>query len=179
MHIKKIILFTLVITTTVSFGKLSGYDYIKKFSENFKPLPLSYSDQSKEEAGYAEIMNILLGKKRDGRGLLKSKDALLIMTGDGDYTIFKYSSPDNITVFPVSRKMSVNTFNDIEERYNRVWIVLVNHRLGWKATPPPKFASKMNKDYMRIELSMPLYFLDKSTKRNLKNLCILQCLTSH
>ncbi len=164
MNIKKIILFTLVLATNISFGKFSGYDYIKKFSENFNPLPLTYSEQSKEKAGYDEIMNILLGKKRDGRGLLKSEDALLIMTWDGDYTIFKYSGPDNITVFPVSREMLINRFNDIEDRYNRVWIVLVNPKLGWKATPPSKFASKMNKDYIRIELSMPLYLLDKSTE---------------
>ena len=114
MNIKKIILLTLLLATNISFGKVSTYNYIKKFSEFFTPLPIEYSEQSKKEAGYDEIMNILLGKKRNGNGLLKSEDALLIMTWDGDYTIFKYSGPDDFTVFPVSRKMLIDTFNNLK-----------------------------------------------------------------
>ncbi len=174
MNIKIIILFILIIGTNISLGKLSGYDYIKKLSESFKPLPLMYSEQIKEKAGYDEVMNILLGKKRNGKGLLKSQDALLIMTADGDYTIFKYSGPDNITVLPIPRKMLINKFQDIEDRYKRVWIVLIDSKLGWQAIPPTKFASKMNKDYIRIELSMPLYLLDKSLKIGSTNSWIQQ-----
>ena len=171
---KKNILLTLFIATNFSFGKLSNYEYIKKFSENFNPLPLAYSKQANVKAGYDELMNVLLGKKRDGTGLLETEDALVIMTADGDYAVFKYSDPNNITIRPVSHKMLLDNFQNIEEGYNRVWIVLVNPNLGWQATPPAKFAAKMNADYIRIELPMPLYLLDKSIDVNTTNFWIQQ-----
>jgi len=174
MNMKKIILFALFISANISLGKLTAYDYIKKFSENFKPLPITYSEQAKEKAGYEDIMNILLGKKRDGKGLLRIEDALLIMTWDGDYTVFKYSGPDNITAIPVSREMLLGKISEIEDVYNRVWIVLVNPKLGWEATPPAQFASIMNREYLRIELSMPLYLLDKSMKVGSTNFWVQQ-----
>ena len=154
---KKIFLFIIFITANISLGELNVYDYIKKISQSFKPLPITYSYQAKEDIGYEDIMNILLGKKRNGNGLLKSEDALLIMTWDGDYVFFRYISPNNIFAIPVPRKIMVEKLSEIEDSYGRVWIILVNPKLGQKATPPAKFASKMNRDYLRIELSMPLY----------------------
>jgi len=50
----------------------------------------------------------------------------------------------------------------------------VNPKLGWEATPPAQFASIMNREYLRIELSMPLYLLDKSMKVGSTNFWVQQ-----
>ena len=154
-----LLLFTLTIFSSLNCPAVTKqpklYDYIQKVSEWIKPLPLLYAQKSDRRSEYDNMMKILFSLMRFG-------DTLIIMTPDGDYTVFAYKKKNEIILHAMPYENLEKEFKNLLDKYNRIWIVVVDHRAGWQAQPPKQYLPVLKRDYMDLPLPMPTYFADKN-----------------
>ncbi|MCK5851891.1 tetratricopeptide repeat protein [bacterium] len=159
--LQKIILFSFILIIFSSTNCPAAakqpklYDYIQKISKWIKPLPLLYAQKSDRRSEYDNMMKILFSLMRYG-------DTLIIMTSDGDYAAFVYKKKNEIILNAIPYENLNKEFKNLLNKYNRVWVVVVDHRAGWQAQPPAQYLPVLKKDYMDLPLPMPTYFANKS-----------------
>jgi len=131
------------------------YDYIQKVSEYIKPLPLLYAQKSDMRNEYDNMMNILFS-------LMSYGDALVIMTPDGDYSVFIYKKRNEFILKATQHEKLNTEFENLLNKYNKIWVVVVDYRAGWQAQPPNQYLPVLKKKYMDLPLPMPTYFANKN-----------------
>jgi tetratricopeptide (TPR) repeat protein len=126
----------------------------QRLSHALAPLPYRYAHTSVSRGDFEATWQLL-------QGLMQPDDGLALMSPDGNYTVFRYCSPNKLIIDRIARASLAMTFPRLTERYERIWVVLNDPRLGWHAQPPGAYRGHIQNSYIKLPFNLPVYFTDR------------------
>jgi tetratricopeptide (TPR) repeat protein len=114
------------------------------------PVPFDYAASTDVLQRMDPVLQMMLR-------LVAHADLLVVMRKDGAYTVFLVTG--NNSHVPLLEPLAAQTarFAQLREKYQRVWVILVDPRGNWQMQPPAQFAAQLATDYVTIPLTVPVY----------------------
>jgi len=139
----------------------------KRVIQKLTPVPYQYAQSDHTRSDFEATWQLL-------QKLMRPDDALVLISPNSDYTIFRYYSPSKCVIDAVARENLKSTFPRLPDQYSRIWILLNDPRLGWHAQPPLAYKAELQTRYMKLPFNLPVYFTDSSIITGSTNFWLLQ-----
>jgi tetratricopeptide (TPR) repeat protein len=126
----------------------------QRISHALVPLPYRYAHTAVSRRDFEATWQLL-------QSLMQPGDGLALMSPNGNYTVFQYYSPNKLIIDRIARASLAITFPRLAERYERMWVIINDPRLGWHAQPPGAYQAQIQQSYMKLPFNLPVYVTDR------------------
>jgi tetratricopeptide (TPR) repeat protein len=131
------------------------------------PVPYQYAQSELTRNDFEATWQLL-------QKMMLPEDALVLMSPNADYAVFRYYSPRHQIIDSISHANLNPAFKRLSNLYSRIWVVINNPRLGWHAQPPAIYRTELQNRYMKLPFNLPVFFTDSSISPRTTNFWLLK-----